>query len=253
VSPAISRCELTHARRVAIDVERAREQHADYERALTELGCAVTRLPAGADMPDSVFIEDAAVVLDEIAIIARAGAISRRAEAPEVERALTPLRRIVRIDAPAILDGGDVLQMGRAIFVGASGRTNRERVEQLRAALAPFGYSVTPLAVCGCLHLKSAVTALSDDQVLMNRNWIEPEAFGRFEVVDVSPSEPLAANIVRIGDRLLYPIAFPRTRECLEAHGFAVETVDVSELAKAEGAVTCCSLIFEHVVHKPPA
>ena len=252
VSPAIANCQLTHLVREPIDVEKARAQHADYERALGRLGCRVSRLAAGAAMPDSVFIEDVAVVFDEIAVITRPGAASRRPETTDVSRVLSHHRPIVQIVAPGTLDGGDVLVVGRSVFVGQSRRSNDAGMGQLRAAIASYGYSVVPATVRGCLHLKSAITALDGGTLLANRRWIAEDEFARFELVDVDPREPMAANVVRIGDKLLYAAGFPRTLERLEQRGYAVTTVDVSEIAKAEGAVTCCSLIFTGVVSGVP-
>jgi dimethylargininase len=246
ISPAIDRCELTHLARVPIDVRRAREQHASYEDRLRALGCAVTRLPADDRMPDSVFIEDIAVVVDELAILTRPGARSRRVEVDEVAAALRPYRELTRVTAPAIVDGGDVLTVGRRIFVGISGRTNREGAAQVRAALAPFGYQVDEIAVTGCLHLKSAVTALAEDAVLINRAWVDASRFDWCRRIDIDPREPHAANAVRAGGSILFPAEYPRTRDTIAAHGFEVQTVEAGELAKAEGAVTCCSVIFDH-------
>jgi len=244
VSPSIVNCELTHLAREPIDVGRARTQHADYERALEQLGCEVRRLPATDDMPDSVFIEDVAVVFDEIAVITHPGAVSRRPEITEVFRVLSHHRPIVQIGAPGTLDGGDVLVAGRSVFVGRSGRSNDAGIGQLRGAIASYGYTVLATSVLGCLHLKSAITALDDRTLLANRRWIHEKDFSGFEVVEVDPAEPMAANIVRVGNGHLYAAGFPRTLERVEKRGYAVTSVDVSEIAKAEGAVTCCSLIF---------
>ncbi len=244
VSPAISRCELTHLPREVIDVDRARAQHRAYERALEEAGCTIVRVEAAPELPDAVFVEDAAVVLSEVAIIMRPGARPRRAETPAVAELVGRYRPLRFIEAPGTIDGGDVLAAGRSVFVGLSGRTNAAAVEQMRAILQPHGYAVHPVPVTGCLHLKSAVTALADYRLLLNGEWVARELFSSFDVVDVDPREPYAANIVRVADDLVYPDAFPRTRERLERRGARVRTVDVREIAKAEGAVTCCSLIF---------
>ena len=244
ISPSIVNCELTHLAREPIDVEHARAQHLEYERALARLGCSVRRLPAGADMPDSVFIEDAAIVFDEIAVITRPGAVSRRPETAEVARVLSHHRPVVQIVAPGTLEGGDVLVAGRSIFVGRTSRTNDAGIGQLRAAVHSYGYDVVPSTVRGCLHLKSAITALDDRTLLANRQWIAEDEFSAFELFDVDSTEPSAANIVRVGANLLYAAAFPRTQERLERRGYAVTAIDVSEIAKAEGAITCCSLIF---------
>ncbi len=244
VSPALDQCELTHAIRRPIDVALARRQHAAYEGALADAGCDVRRLAAAEHMPDSVFIEDTAVVVDELAVVARPGAPSRRDEPAAVADALAACRPVRWIEAPGTLEGGDVLVVGRRVFVGASGRTSASGAAQLRRLLGPLGYAVAVVPVSGCLHLKSAVTALDESTVLTNREWVSSDVFAGFRVIEIDPQEPHAANAIRVGGRLIYPESFPRTRRRLEEEGFDVSAVDVSELQKAEGAVTCCSLIF---------
>lgn len=269
VSPALGRCELTHLPRVAIDVEAARLQHARYRRALADLGCRVVELPAEPDLPDSVFVEDTAVVLDELAVITRPGAPSRRPETAAVARALAERRPLAWIEPPGTLDGGDVLRVGRSIWVGLSGRSNPAGVGQLHALAAPHGYTVAPVAVRGCLHLKSAVTQAAPALLLVNPDWVDAEAFAGCgcDVVAVDPAEPYAANALLVpraegaapfgeagsagaglaasaSPAAIYPDSFPRTRARLEARGVEVVAVGVSELQKAEGAVTCCSLVF---------
>jgi dimethylargininase len=250
ISPSFQDCQLTHLARAPIDLDRARAQHAEYEWALVEAGITVRRLHAGPDMPDSVFVEDIAVVFDELAIITRPGAESRRAETPAVLDALTRVqnlhfRPLAMIEEPGTLDGGDVLVVGKQVFVGLSERTNSAAIDQLRSIVGRADYSVRAVPVQKCLHLKSAVTAIGPETLLINRDWIPAEAFAGFELVDVHPAEPYAANALLLEDRVIYPTAFPKTREQLEARGLRVRTVDVSELAKAEGAVTCCSLVFK--------
>ncbi|MGQ0715069.1 MAG: dimethylarginine dimethylaminohydrolase family protein [Gemmatimonadaceae bacterium] len=244
VSSAIARCELTHLERTPIDVAVARAQHSAYERALEAHGCTVLRLGEDADLPDSVFIEDTAVVFDELAVISRPGAASRRSETIAVEEKLAVHRPVRRIESPATLDGGDVVCAGRTAFVGTSTRTNAAAADQLQRLLSDFGYVVRAVPVQGCLHLKSALTAADDDVLLVNRPWIPDAGLTGFELVHVDAEEPFAANALRLGDRLIYAAAFPRTRERLEKKGYRVSTVELSELAKAEGAVTCCSLII---------
>lgn len=245
VSAGFADCELTHLPRVPIDVHRARAQHAVYEQALRDAGYTVECLTSRADMPDSVFIEDIAVVVDEVAIVTLPGAPSRRAEIPAVAEALSRYRPIRNIQPPATVDGGDVLVVGHQVFVGASTRTNAAAVDQMRSILAPLGYTVCAVPVRGCLHLKSAVTALADDLLLANPSWLDKAAFRGFEFVDVDPLEPMAANAVRLHDRIIYAKAFPRTAERIASRGLRVEVIDASELAKAEGGVTCCSVIIE--------
>lgn len=243
VSPTLADCELTHLDRTPIDVVRAEAQHAAYEAALRGLGCEVQRVPAAPDNPDAVFIEDTAVVLDELAVITRPGAESRRTEVEPVAAALAPLRPLHRIEAPGTLDGGDVLVVGSAIYVGRTRRTNDDGIAQLRAAVAPHGYRVIAVEVTGCLHLKSAATALDHDTVLCNPAWVDPAAFSPKAAALVADDEPNAANVVRVGERLLAAAAYPRTNEMLRGRGYSVVTVPADELAKAEGAVTCCSLV----------
>jgi dimethylargininase len=243
VSPSLGNCELTHLAREPIDVERARLQHVAYERALAAQGCRVERLSGLPACPDAVFVE--AVVVDEHAVITRPGAASRRAETASATEALAAYRSLTTIDGPGTLDGGDVLRLGRRIFVGRSSRSNDAGVDALRRSLEPFGYSVHSVEIDGCLHLKSAVTEAAPGLVLVNPAWVDPAVFGTVRTVTVDPREPLAANGLRVGDRLLHDAAFPRTRERLEAVGIQVIPVDLSELAKAEGAVTCCSIVFD--------
>ncbi len=243
VSDAIVRCELTHRDRVPIDVERARAEHAAYEEALRAAGCTVERVRAAPDLPDAVFIEDTALVFDEIAVMTHPGAESRRSELPAVEQALAPRRALARIEPPGTLDGGDVLVVAHRVFVGRSARTNDTGIEQLATILRPFEYVVEPVPVLGCLHLKSAVTAVGPETLLINRAWTRVDAFRAYDVVDVHPFEPAAANALRVGEHVIYPAEFPRTAERLERRDLELHTVPAGELAKAEGGVTCCSLI----------
>ncbi len=244
ISAAIGQCELTHLQRQPIDLGDARAQHDAYERRLREAGCDVIRLSADDTLPDSVFVEDAALVFDEVAILTRPGALSRRGETTAVAEALSPYRTVRQIDAPATIDGGDVLVVDRRVFVGESQRTTESAIVQLAQILGPLGYVVEGVRVTGCLHLKSAVTAVSDEVLLINRAWVPDVQFRPYRLLDVDPAEPLGANALRIGHSVIYPTAYPRTRARLEALGLAVVDVDVSELIKAEGAVTCCSLVF---------
>ena len=244
VSAALGDCELTHLERVPIDVELARAQHREYEQALREAGYFIEHLESTNEMPDSVFVEDIAVVFDELAIITRPGAPSRRIETPAVADALARHRRLHVIEAPGTVDGGDVLVGGKQVFVGLSTRTNDHAAVQMARLLQPHGYTVREVVVHDCLHLKSAVTTLSDDLLLVNPAWIDRGTFEGFALVEVDAEEPMAANALRLDDRILYSASFPRTAARLERRGLRVERVPASEVAKAEGAVTCCSLIL---------
>ena len=245
VSPGIARCELTHLDREPIDLPRAQAQHEAYVRALAACGCRIVRLPAEPDLPDSVFVEDTAIVLDELAILTHPGAASRRPEVASIRSALEAFRRIAAIAPPATLDGGDVLLIDRRLYVGISTRSDGRAVEQLRAILTPIGYEAIPVPVRGCLHLKSAVTRVGPDCLLVNARWVDASTLPPLQRIEVHPDESHGGNALLVGQKVIYPAAFPRTRERLERAGVAVESVDLSELAKAEGGVTCCSLIFQ--------
>ena len=241
----IGRCELTHLERAEIDMAAARAQHQAYEAALAALGCAVEQVPGGEHQPDSVFIEDTAVVLDEVAILTRPGAESRRAEVDAVQTALARYRPIERLSPPATLDGGDVLRIGRTLYVGITGRTNDAGVRQLADVAGRFGYEIVAVeGVAGCLHLKSAVTEVDENVVIVNPAWIDAAVFGGLTCIDVDPAEPFGANVVRVGRRVLCAVSAPRTEARLAARGIDTIAVDVSELSKAEGALTCCSVIL---------
>jgi dimethylargininase len=245
VSPAMIRCELTHLARRPIDVAVAEQQHACYARTLASLGCRLLELAAEPDLPDSVFVEDTAIVLDEIAVLTRPGAVSRQSEVVSVAAALERWRTCVRVEAPGTLDGGDVLRAGRDLFVGESGRTNAAGIAQLASAIAPFGYRTTSVPLRGCLHLKSAVTCIGTETLLINDAWVDRTHWPGKRFIAVATGEPHAANSLLVGDTLIYPASAPRTRERLEAAGLRVAALDVSEIEKAEGGVTCCSVLFE--------
>jgi dimethylargininase len=248
VSPSIIHCELTHLDRTPIDLDRARAEHREYEAALASLGSSIRRLPETPDLPDAVFVQDAALVFDEVAVIARPGAASRRAEIESVAAALKPFRPLRFIESPGTFDGGDAVILGPSVFIGQTARTNANAARQFAAILTPFGYTVTPVTPTGCLHLQTAITPVADGVILVNRRWVDPSAFGDVEVIEVDPAEPFAANALRVGDSLIYPDNFPRTRARLEARGLRVVPVDVSELAKAEAGVTCCCLLVPAAV-----
>lgn len=245
VSPSINRCELTFLDRQEIDLAKARAQHHAYEECLRELGVRVISLAAEPDFPDSMFVEDPAVVVDEVAVITNLGAESRRGEAESIARALGYFRALMCVGEPGTLEGGDVLRMGRRIFAGLTARTNAQGIAALSTVLTPCGYSVETVEVKGCMHLKTGCSALSDSAILANREWIDTRAFDGFEIVDVAPDEPHAGNVLRIGETVVMPECFPATRRIVEGLGYRVRTLDISELMKAEAGLTCSSLVFE--------
>jgi dimethylargininase len=244
VSPRFNECEITHIDRTLIDVEIARAQHHEYVMALKSVGCEVLELPAESDLPDSVFVEDAAFILPEVAVITRPGADSRKPEIESIIPALSPRRALVQVATPATVDGGDVLVLGKNIYIGNSTRSNQAAIHQLQELLDVYGYKVTGVEMHDCLHLKTALTKVDDSTVLINPNWVDTTHFKNLNWIEVDPSEPFAANCLPVNGFIIYPTSFPKTRAKLEAHGCKIYAVTVDELAKAEGAVTCCSLII---------
>ena len=245
VSPRFNECEITHIDRSPINIDIARAQHKRYVQALKDLGCEAIELPTEADLPDSVFVEDTAFILPEVAVITRPGADSRRPETESIILALRPYRELFFIREPGTVDGGDVLVLGKDIFVGMSTRSNQAAVDQMNVLLGKFGYHAQGVELHDCLHLKSAVTRVDAKTLLINRNWVDAQHFAKFDLIDIDPSEPFAANCLPVNSEIIFPTAFPETRAKLEARGYKIRSVQVDELAKAEGAVTCCSLIIE--------
>jgi dimethylargininase len=245
VSPSIDRCELGSLPRQKIDYEKAAVQHHAYEACLRDLGVSVVSLPAEPDLPDSSFVEDPAVVVAEVAVMTRMGAPSRRDEALTLAPVLARYRLLRWMQEPATLEGGDVLRVGSTLYVGLSARTNQAGIDQLAERLHPFGYSVQPVPVRGCLHLKSACTCLNGETLLANRSWLDSGVFQGLPIVEVPSEEPRAANVLGIGGTVLVPTAFPRTAELLERLGYRVRLLDISELMKAEAGLTCSSILLE--------
>jgi dimethylargininase len=230
----------------AIDLDLAALQHEEYRRVLERAGAEVVVLDVNSGHADAVFVEDTALVLDEVAIVTSMGTPSRREEPRGVEPELRRHRSaIARIEAPATLEGGDVLRVGRTLFVGATGRTNAAGVAALRAIAEPLGYAVRTVAVDGCLHLKTACTALPDGTLLVNPRWLDARdlAWAGHDVLHVADGEPDAANVALVGDRVLMGAAHPRTTELIRRRSFEVDVIDLSEFAKAEGCVTCLSIL----------
>ncbi len=244
INSDMGHCELTYLPRVVIDMQLAVEQHSKYQSALSNLGYEVLSLPTGAGLPDSVFVEDTALVLDEIAVICRPGTTSRRSEVAGVRTALKEYRELATIEPPGTLEGGDLLRLGKVIYAGLSTRSNLDGIEQLSRITAEYGYAVKAAETHGCLHLKSAVSSVAPGVLLINGDWIDRSIFKEYELIDIDEREAHAANALLVGQGVIYPTSFPRTLDRLNARSIDVIPVDVSELQKAEGAVTCCSLIL---------
>jgi len=245
VSSRFNECEITHINRTPIDLDIARKQHHEYVQTLAKIGCQIIELDEEQDLPDSVFVEDTAFILPEVAVITRPGADSRKPETESIIQALSSHRPLVHVVAPATVDGGDVLVLGKNIFIGMSTRSTPEAVTQLQGLLDNYGYTVVGVKLTDCLHLKTAVTRVDDNTLLINKNWVSPEHFTGFDLIDVDSSEPFAANCLPVKDVIIYPTTFPNTQKKLEQKGFKIVNVNLDELAKAEGAVTCCSLTIE--------
>ncbi|MGC1485054.1 MAG: arginine deiminase family protein [Candidatus Acidiferrum sp.] len=245
VSPAIVNCELSFISRQPINLQIAQGQHHSYEQLLENLGAHLISLPAEPDLPDSMFVEDPAIVLDELAVIFPLGTESRRPEAASLAQALSKFRNLEHVVLPGTIEGGDILRIDRRLFVGLTKRSNAEGIRQLAAILAPHDYEVIAVPVTGCLHLKSAVTCLGHNTLLANRPWFDPAPFSGYDWIDVDPAEPHAANALGLGETIIFPASFPSTRARIEARGFHVTPLDISELQKAESGLTCSSLIFQ--------
>jgi len=243
-SPNMQRGERTFVPETEVDYELALRQHASYRAALGRCGANVIVLDVNRTMPDCVFVEDTALVLDEVAVMMSPGAESRRAEPAGIEPTLRQFREIRRIKRPATIDGGDIVVAGKSVYVGESPRTNAEGIQALREQLTPFGYSVTSVPVRECLHLKTACSALPDGRFLVNANWIDASPLPATLCVSVPDDEPWAGDVLIIGRRIIVSDVFPGALSLLDGLGFETIPVPVSEFAKVEGGVTCLSLVF---------
>ena len=241
VSPRLADCETTQAERV--NVARAVGQHAAYEQALAEAGLDVRRLPQLDDFPDGVFVEDTALLLGEHAVILRPGAASRAGETDATAAGLAAAFTLHRLTTGHV-DGGDVLRIGQVLYVGISSRTDLAGIRALGELVGPLGYSVVPVPVAGGLHLKSAATCVNN-VLVHNPAWVSAGRFPGTDPLPVAPGETLGGNTLLAGDTLLTAADSPRTAEALAARGFAVVSLDISEMRKADAALTCMSLIGE--------
>ena len=244
-SSSLAAGERTFRTHEPIDIDAARFQHRAYREALTECGAHVIVLQAVEHLPDAVFVEDVAIVLDEIAILLPMGVGSRSEEPERIVSDLRLWREVVRLPEGTRAEGGDVVRLDRKLYVGRTGRSDDAGIAALAAASAGLGYQVVPVEVAGCLHLKSACTALDDDTILVNPEWVDASAFAVPRAIEVPAVEPWAANAVRAGEAVLVQAGCPRTADRIAKAGFDVREVDVSELAKAEGSLTCLSLLFD--------
>ncbi len=251
VSPRLAQCELTHLERVPIDAAKAAEQHSGYELAIKSAGFDIVRLPELADHPDAVFVEDTALLLDGHAVITRPGAMSRASETASTAAGLGSDFELCPIES-GYLDGGDVMRIGRTLYVGRSSRTDASGIAELQRIASSIGFEVVEAKLRDCLHLKTGATFAGVDRegtpvLLFNERCVDATQFEAVEAVPVDPHEPAAANCLRVGEQLILPAGNLRTSERLRHRGFNVVEVDVSELQKAEAGVTCMSLIDDRI------
>jgi dimethylargininase len=236
----------TQAGAAAGDIGRFLRQHAAYVDALRGAGLEVEVLEPLADFPDAQFVEDVAVIVPGAIVLTRPGAAARRDEPRHIEAALGAHGELLRLETPGTLDGGDVLIVGRRCFIGRSARTNAAGIRQLFAVLEPLGYVCTAITVAAGLHLKSSVTAIAEDTLMVTGPLAADKAFRDFRRVVVESDEAYSANLLRVNDCLLLPQGFDRTRERIEALKLGVEIVvlDCSEARRMDGGLTCMSLRF---------
>jgi len=248
VSPAIVRCELSFLERQPIDLSKANAQHRAYEELLEKLGAHVISLCAEADLPDSTFVEDVAVLTRDAAVLTRPGAETR---AGEVEAIREPLEKffetIHEITTPGTLDGGDICEAGDHFFIGISRRTSESGAKQLAAILAQSGYSsslVDIRAMKSILHLKSGIACIAERQLVVIEEMAERPEFRGYDLIRVAPEEAYAANCVRVNGFVLFPTGFPKLAAELTQRGFQLLPLEVSEFQKMDGGLSCLSLRF---------
>jgi dimethylargininase len=230
--------------RQSIDYAKAVQQHSQYRQLLRKLGVTVIELARDDQCPDCCFLEDTALVLDEVAVITRPGSETRRREVAGVAPIIMKYRNVVRIDAPGTLEAGDVLRMGRNLFVGASTRTNKQAIEMLRKAVKAYGYEVAAIPMKGALHLKSVCTALDDHTLLADPMYFDAAELSEYDLIEVPAEESMAANVLRINGAVCMHSGFHQTAGLLRTKGFDIRTVDISEFLKAEAGLTCMSITF---------
>jgi dimethylargininase len=233
------------ARRGSIDLALAREQHAAYVAALHAARVEVEVLPPAHDLPDSLFVEDQAVVFRGRALLTRSGHPGRRAESPAVAAALAPHLELCVMDAPACLDGGDVLVVGDTLFAGLSGRSNPEGHAALRAAFEPLGGRVVPVPVTA-LHLKCVASSPAAGVVLVADGALDTAPFtaAGLDLVSVPAEEAYAANTLAVVGGVLLPAGYPRVALLLRERGLTPVPLGMSELHKGDGALTCLSVLY---------
>lgn len=242
----LSSHERTHVPATHVSLEAALEEHAAYCTALEGLGVEVRHLEPLPEHPDAAFVEDAALVLDELAVLPIAGAPSRRGESASVRAALAPLRPLVALEPPTTLDGGDVLRVDDTLYVGWSSRTNHAGLRALAHLVLEEGLRVKAVEVRAALHLKTAASDLGQDRLLVDPRHLNLERVRDHELLHVPPGEPQGANVLRIGEHVLLSDSAPRTAELLDSAGLTVHPLPLATFERMEAGPTCLSILVEH-------
>jgi dimethylargininase len=237
-------CITAFSGKSPIDVILAQQQHELYCKTLVELGLKLVRIEADNSLPDCCFTEDAAIVTDVLGIISLPGTESRHAEIIEMEKALTSFKKIRHIAAPATIEGGDVLKIGKKLFIGNSARTNDEGIKQVANMVSELGYEVIPVKIRNTLHLKTVCTYLGNNCIIYADGHFDENIFAEYDKIIVPATESYCANTLVVNGKVLIPKGFPLTRSLIEKKGFSVIELDMSEIEKADGALTCLSVIF---------
>lgn len=236
---------VQHAAAAPIDVARARSQHAQYVAALRGAGLLVTELPPLDAHPDACFVEDCALVAGDTALITRSGAPTRVGEAESIARALAATHRVARTSSPATIDGGDCLRVGKTWFIGRSTRTNAEGAERVREVFGPLGYAVVEVPVRGFLHLKCVASPIDEGTAMVAEGSVDLGLFRGVETVTVPRAEAYAANAVVVNGTAIIAAGYPSTRAALERRGLGIVELALSEIAKADGSLTCMSILLD--------
>lgn len=219
-------------------------QHMSYTAVLRTLGLEIIKLPSLADYPDAYYVEDVAVITEEVVVITRPGAKQRLGETEHIRETLAELRPLVEIVEPGTLDGGDVMRIDQTFYVGLSERTNKEGADQLARILGEFGYVTHAVPLAEGLHLKSHVNYIGRNTLLLSEAWVNHPLFAEYEKIVVPPEEAYAANTLLVNGRLLTPMGFRATQALLREAGFLILEIDATEMEKMDGGLSCMSLRF---------
>jgi len=244
VSDTFQECVTSFHTKVQIDVALAKRQHRHYCNILSSLGLKLISIEADDILPDCCFTEDTAIVIDDLSIITYPGTPSRVRETIEIEKILSPLKTIVHINEPGTIEGGDVLKIGKKIYIGSSSRTNEEGIRQVALVVEPKGYQVIPVKIKNTLHLKSVCTYMGRGCILLAEGYLDDTIFSEYDKVIVPKEEEYCANCLVVQGNVLIPKGFPKTKQLIENKGFPIIEIEMSEIEKAEGALTCLSVII---------